>query len=269
MVIYKTRSTCFIGLKTRSDTAPASLKYYIEFSWLRDSLHLTIIGGQSNHTCCFYIFAFSSTFQTITEDHKRWLIFGIALNHVLVPSTRSFLEQEIQKEYNNLKARHKIHIQSTRRHLRKYPKFLKYENINNNDKKLSSRGKYDYSSFDWNVTSHVDFAKLYLDNHMAQFKTFDEDCNASAVLNLLGKIPVFSADVQQAADVVRQARNSWAHPTFTDWDEDNFEQKFIDMENFTKKLGLTPVDMNEVLKNLNDWRTKGTNLYLVVMFHSS
>ena len=72
---------------------------------------------------------------------------------------------------------------------------MKYENINANDKKVKSRlykKKYDYSKFNYKVKSHVDFGKLFLEIHMAKFTAFDETCDASAVLNLLGKIPIFS-----------------------------------------------------------------------------
>ena len=99
---------------------------------------------------------------------------------------------------------------------------------------------------------------------MAKFNAFDEHCDASAVLTLLCKIPVFSKDVQDAANVVRQARNSWAHCTFTDWGEHDFEQRFIAMEDLTKKLGLASADESKILMNLNDWKTKGTNLYLII-----
>jgi len=37
---------------------------------------------------------------------------------------------------------------------------------------------------------------------MAKFNAFDEHCDASAVLTLLGKVPVFSAAVQSAAGVM-------------------------------------------------------------------
>jgi len=53
------------------------------------------------------------------------------------------------------------------------------------------------------VTSHVDFAKMYVETFMAKFNAFDEHCDASAVLNLLGKVPVFSVAVQSAAGDVR------------------------------------------------------------------
>ena len=38
------------------------------------------------------------------------------------------------------------------------------------------------------MTSHVDFAKLYVENFMAKFNAFDEHCDASAVLTLCSSV---------------------------------------------------------------------------------
>ena len=193
------------------------------------------------------------------------MVFGIALNHVLVPNVLPFVHQEVQKEYVNLKTSHNIHTQSSHSRLKNWPKFLKYENINSNDTlpKLSG-GKYDYSSFDCKVTSHVDFAKLYLENHMAKFNAFDDTCDASAVLTLLGKVPVFSTTVQSAANDVRQDRNSWAHCMFSDWDEADFQKIFSNLKQLVNTTG-TLISNADLINNLDDWEKKGNVLYYIVM----
>ena len=200
-----------------------------------------------------------STLQNVTDNQKRWLVFGIALNKVLVSQTRSFVEQEVRKEYGVLQSRCSIHTQSTSGRLKKWPTFLKYENINGNDvfPRLPG-GRFDYSKFDCQVTSHVDFAKLYVENHMAKFNAFDEHCDASAVLALLVKVPVFSLAVQSAAGDVRQARNAWAHCAFSDWDLLSFQQRFAEMETLVKSLGLPSADEMYLVNELKDWETKGT-----------
>ena len=210
---------------------------------------------------------FSSTLHSVTDNQKRWLVFGIALNKVLVTQIRPFLDQGIQREYGNRQASHSIHTQSTSGRLKKWPRFLKYENINGNDalSKLPG-GRFDYSLFDCRVTSHVDFARLYVENHMAKFTAFDEHCDASAVLTLLGKVPVFSLAVQSASDDVRQARNAWAHCVFSDWDSVNYQQRFNEMETLVKALGLPPSIESKVLGELKDWESKGTSLIPVLMF---
>ena len=154
---------------------------------------------------------------------------------------------------------HSIHTQSTCGRLKNWPTFLKYENINGNDVLPRLRGgRYDYSKFDCRVTSHVDFAKLYVENHMAKFNAFDEHCDASAVLALLGKVPVFSLAVQSAANDVKQARNAWAHCVFSDWNPFSFQQRFAEMEKLVKSLGLPIADERYLVNELKDWETKGT-----------
>ena len=90
----------------------------------------------------------------LTDNQKRWLVIGIALNKILVPQIRPFVEQEVDKEYNNLKTSHNIHTQSTSGRLQRWParKFLKYETINGNSRhpKLPG-GKYNFSLFDCRV----------------------------------------------------------------------------------------------------------------------
>ena len=103
--------------------------------------------------------------------------------------------------------------------------------------------------------SHVDFARLYVQNHMAHFTAFDDQCDASAVLTLLGRIPVFLAPVQTAADDVRMARNDWAHCVFTKWDQTNFLKRFSEMEHLVKTMA--PPIAGKLLRELKDWETKG------------
>ena len=196
----------------------------------------------------------------MTDNQKRWLVVGIALNKILIPQIRPFVEQEVNKEFNNLKTSHNIHAQTTSGRLQRWPprKFLKYENINGNDAhpKLPG-GRYDYSLFDCRVLTHIDFARLYVENFMAKFNAFDEHCDASAVLSLLGGVPVFSAAVQAAAADVRMARNDWAHCVFSKWDQAKFQQSFIEMEDLVRTMALPAANEGKILGELNEWETKG------------
>ena len=191
-------------------------------------------------------------------------MYGIALNHVLVPSIRPILEQEVLKEYNDLKSNHHIDVQITHNFpFPKYPKHnaMKYENINSNDTKLKPPHlkKYDYSKFDYKVTSHVDFVKLFLQSHMVKFSAFDKTCDASAVLNLLGRLPVFLSVLQNAANIVRDGRNAWAHCNFTEWTEANFKTRFDEMKQLVVEVGsLSPANASKVLSDLHDWENKGS-----------
>ena len=180
-----------------------------------------------------------------------------------MPQIRSFVEQEVDKEYNNLKTSFNIDTQSASGRLKKWhPKrFLKYENINGNSlhPKLPG-GKHDYSLFDCRVVSHIDFAKLYVENFMAKFNAFDDHCDASAVLTLLGNVPVFSGPVQTVAGDVRVVRNAWAHCVFSDWDPTKFKQAFADMEKLVITLSLPAADEAKLLGELQDWETKGKTI---------
>ena len=210
---------------------------------------------------------FRSTLHGVTDDQKRWLVFGIVLSKVLVPEIRTFVEKAIQNEYRNLQTSHSIHTQSTSGRLKNWPTKLKYENINGNDTlpRLPD-GRFNYSLFDCRVTSHVDFAKLYVENHMAKFNAFDEHCDASAVLTLLGKVPVFSPALQSVAGDVKKARNAWAHCVFSDWNPVNYQKTFNEMERLVKALGLPPVLERNLLGELKDWESKGTCLIFTESF---
>ena len=199
----------------------------------------------------------------MTGNQKRWLVAGIALNKILIPQIRPFVEQNVNTEYNNLKASHNIHVQSMPARLQKWPhaarKFLKYENINGNDvhPRLTG-GRFNYALFDCQVTSHVDFARLYVENHMAKFTAFDDHCDASAVLLLLGRVPAFNMAVQSAADVVRTVRNDWAHCVFSKWDQPKFLKSFFEMEQLVRGMALPTADETKLLDELKDWESKGS-----------
>ena len=163
----------------------------------------------------------------MTDNEKRWLVFGIALKKILIPNVRPLVEQEVNKEYNSLKINHSIDSQSATSRLEKWYKWLKYENINCNDglPRLPG-GKHDYFNFNCQVLTHTDFAKLYLESYMIHFNAFDDNLDASAVLLLLGRVPVFPGIVQVAANSVRNERNDWAHCVFSKWNETKFQHSF-------------------------------------------
>ncbi|KAL9988296.1 hypothetical protein ACROYT_G002727 [Oculina patagonica] len=176
------------------------------------------------------------------------------------------MEREVERGYNILKTSHNIHAQSFPHHLRKWPAtcrdLLKYENINSNDTLPKLKyGKYNYSAFNYQVTSHVDLARLYVQNYMAHFTAFDDHCDASAVLTLLGGVPVFSAAVQTAAgDVRKSMRNEWAHCAFSNWDQAKFQQSFHEMQHLVRDMRFPTADEGKLLGELKDWETKGTQL---------
>ena len=194
----------------------------------------------------------------LTDNQKRWLVFGIALNKILIPQIRPFVDQEVNKEYNKLKASHSIHLQSATGRLKKWPNGLKYENINGNDAHPRLHdGRCDYSKFDCRILTHTDFSKLYLQSYMVHFNAFDDHLDASVVLLLLGAVPVFPRAVPAAASSVRNERNEWAHCVFSNWDEGKFQHSFDKLEQLVKAMALPLSDDRKIVGELKDWQSKG------------
>ena len=194
----------------------------------------------------------------MTDNQKRWLVFGIALSKILIPHVRPLVEQEVIKVYNTLKTSHSIDTQSATSRLEKWAKWLKYENINGNNGVTRLRGgKYDYCNFNCQVLTYTDFAKLYLESYMVHFNAFDDYLDASAVLLLLGGVPVFPGTVQAAANSVRNERNDWAHCVFSNWNEAKFQHSFAEMEDLVKAMGLPSSEEGKIIGELKDWQNKG------------
>ena len=87
--------------------------------------------------------------------------------------------------------------------MKKYPAknkhLLNYEAINNNK---SLKGVL--ADFDYKVINAVDFSKLFLQRHMAQYTGFNDSCDSSALLGLLINIDTFPPSVPIVAQQVCQ-----------------------------------------------------------------
>ncbi|XP_068672887.1 NLR family CARD domain-containing protein 3-like [Montipora foliosa] len=95
---------------------------------------------------------------------------------------------------------------------------------------------------------------------MVRFSAFDDHVDASAVLLLLGRVPVFLATVQAAANSVRNERNDWAHCVFSNWNEAKFQHSFAEMEDLVKAMALPSSEEGKIVGELKDWQNKGTQL---------
>ena len=109
----------------------------------------------------------------MTDEEKRWLVVGIAMNKEAAPVLRDFIKQEMNTHYTNLDAycsgltpgctlktltRHQVTGDRTL-------KRLKFQNINNN---LHLHGK-STSWYNYSINDPVELAKLYLPDYLAQF----------------------------------------------------------------------------------------------------
>ena len=93
----------------------------------------------------------SQVLSSVTDNVKRHVAVGIALNNVLVPELRTVIDCRLEKFYSILVATHKI-------------------NTTNND--LWTPEKYGFSyrnQNDFVVSSHHELAKLFMQAHMANF----------------------------------------------------------------------------------------------------
>ena len=203
----------------------------------------------------------------VSDEEKRWIVVGIAMNKVAAPVLRDAVKQGIDTNYANLD-RYCQHMSrpctlKTLNHggVRADPIFknLKFQNINNNH--LIHR----VCNYTFNINSSVDLAKLYLPGYLAQFSGFDDSLDMTAILRLLGfrnymQIPaaVFSPHIQASADDVREnVRNKWGHVDVTEWTDALFNDSFDKLKTLVRSLGLTAGVEKNTMDQLDDWQTKG------------
>ncbi|XP_078366896.1 uncharacterized protein LOC144650934 [Oculina patagonica] len=208
----------------------------------------------------------------VSDEEKRWLVVGIAMNKVAAPVLRDFVRQQMDRHYANNTFYHGLTALCTLKTLT-YPhvnadpnlKRLKFQNINNN---LHNHGNHK-NLYNYNINSSVDLAKLFLPDYLAEFSAFDESLDTSAILRLLGfnhPAPIFPSpnpliSVQTSADDVREnVRNKWGHCNVTDWTEVLFNDRFSKLETLVRSLGLTGGMEKNALDQLSDWKTKGCQL---------
>ena len=212
----------------------------------------------------------------VSDEEKRWLVFGLAMNKVAVAVLRRFVQEGMVKQYASLDMYCRgltipCNLQAlTYGNVATDPilKHLKFQNINNN-LLLHARKK---SLYDYGVHSAVDLAKLYLPEYLTKFSGFDESLDISAVLRLLGfdnPAPIFSSpnpllSIQFAANDVREnVRNKWGHCNFNEWSEVFFNCCFAKLKSLIRSLGLADFTERTTLDQLNDWESKGTSGLIV------
>ena len=202
----------------------------------------------------------------VSDEEKRWIVVGIAMNKVAAPVLRDAVKQGMDTNYTNLD-RHcqLLHPPCTLKTLTHgvvqadpILKNLKFQNINNNHL------VHGVCNYNFNIYSSVDLAKLYLPGYLAQFSAFDESLDMTAILRLLGfknymPAPVFSPQTQASADDVREnVRNKWGHVDLTEWTAALFNDCFDKVKTLVRSLGLVAGLEKDTLDQLADWQTKGT-----------
>ena len=201
----------------------------------------------------------------VSDEEKRWIVVGIAMNKVAAPVLRDAVKQGMDTNYANLD-RHcqLLHPPCTLKTLthgvvRADPilKNLKFQNINNNHL------VHDVRNYNFKINSSVDLAKLYLPDYLTQFSAFDESLDMTAILRLLGcknymPATVFSPHIQASADDVREnVRNKWGHVDVTEWTHALFNDCFDKLKTLVRSLGLTAGVEKNTMDQLDDWQSKG------------
>ena len=208
----------------------------------------------------------------VSDEEKRWLVVGIAMNKVAAPALRDFIKQGMDTHYANNTYCHGLATPCTLKTLtyhqvNTYPcfKHLKFQNINNNLQLYGMKTK-DLKKYNYNINSSVDLARLFLPDYLAEFSGFDDSLDMSAILRLLGfnnPAPIFHSpnpliSIPLSADCVREnVRNTWGHCNVTDWTEVFFNDCFSKLKTLVRSLGMTSAVEKMVLDQLSDWETKG------------
>ena len=198
-----------------------------------------------------------------SDEEKRWMVVGVAMVKVIAPVLRDTVKQGMALHYSNFDASLPCNLKAltlTDVNTTSSLKHLTFGNINKNSK---IHGK-DKKKYNYNVSSDVDLAKLYLPDYLAEFSAFDESLDLSAILRLLGRTtpavifpsPDPRVSIQTAADDVRNIRNRWAHANLNDWTETFFNDCFLKLENLVKSVGLG-VKEKSTLDQLHKWQTEG------------
>ena len=173
---------------------------------------------------------------SLTDSEKYWTIIGLAINKAVVPQLQPFVDGVLQEVYQHLCPQ--LQSQSTQssspmKDMGGIP--LQYKNINSNHSTTKQNYNYD-------VVSHVDFAKLFLQPHMIQFNNIME-CDPSALLGLILKVDDSKCQIKfkdtvviHAAENLKSIRNAWAHCKFTEWNPKTFDDGFKYMEEMVKAI---------------------------------
>ncbi|CAC5372905.1 unnamed protein product [Mytilus coruscus] len=196
------------------------------------------------------------------EDHqKRWLITGIGIHSVLSPTLRKYIEPVVSNLYNSLQQTHGIQTQTYPKQLKKCPnsgRELNCEAINNNRLIPRVHRKPDVSKYDYKVTNHVEFSKLFLKTFMAQYTALDDTCDLSALLGIILSIDKFPQTVRNVASKVRSdVRNPWAHCNFDEWDSLKYQTAFKLLNQLVICLQLSTADEADILAELTNWEGNG------------
>ena len=168
--------------------------------------------------------SFKSSQIDLTDNERRHVVVGIALNNYLVPQIKPFVDKKMEEYYEKLKKDYKIHSSASE---------LKSEiaeslGLNIHEKRCNVLR---------NIKSHSDLAKYYQLPHMVRtYKNIlDESTDASAILSMLTRSKKFDGDIRKLGARIRdELRNKWAHCNVGWWTDKKYLECFNLMIKFLK-----------------------------------
>ncbi|XP_022807039.1 uncharacterized protein LOC111344106 isoform X1 [Stylophora pistillata] len=206
----------------------------------------------------------SGTSNPISFDKQfRCHIFGWALGATLIPHIFKKVNDKVKEDYTQVVETHGIDVQGPQSPLKRWPadfhwKF-DYKNINGN-REASRDGKSDHSLLNYNVSNHVDFARLYVGQHAAEDITFNGDSDPRPLLCVIAHGPFFSAAARRAARYLMDARDDWAHFLYSKWNLEKFNRCFKELEQLVVEMDLCSEVQKKLVGQIDMWQTIGTRL---------
>ena len=197
---------------------------------------------------------------SLSDETKRHLAVGIALNNVLLPELKNLVDVQLKKLHDHL---------------------VKQCSINTHQNSLMQPQKYGFEYKDPNndyiVTTHHELAKLFLKPFMRFFnKITDDSFDASAALTIISHARCgsgcsskqsntkscfcFTSEQRKLAGEIRdQIRNPWAHCNINEWKATKYGDAFYLMEKMANALPAN-FDRVSLVQNLDTWKVNGLKL---------
>ena len=188
----------------------------------------------------------------LTDGEKFHTVVGIALNSVLIPGLKSYVDEKVAEYYKELVSKYKI--DSPNSTLDVATIIGQNLGLNIHEKKCKHLRE---------IKTHHQLAKHYMQKKMVQFdKITDGKTDAATILSIIGKARCFSDPERQGSkDLREKVRNEWAHcRNYGKCTEDKFRGYFNKMENFIKTFPNTFIGRSNILTKLAKLQGNGFKL---------
>ena len=231
--------------------------------WVMSGYSYLISSFESSVVNSFFHVILRTSNPISFDKQFRCHIFGWALGATLIPHIFKKVNDKVKEDYTQVVETHGIDVQGPQSPLKRWPadfhwKF-DYKNINGN-REASRDGKSDHSLLNYNVSNHVDFARLYVGQHAAEDITFNGDSDPRPLLCVIAHGPFFSAAARRAARYLMDARDDWAHFLYSKWNLEKFNRCFKELEQLVVEMDLCSEVQKKLVGQIDMWQTIGNIL---------